>query len=508
MALEDLNYEGFMFARVVNNIDPKNEGRVQVLPKRLLMNNVFDKGINEEDRDGLEDYLALEEQDLSQLRENLLIGKDVKKSKDEATVSQYIWVRPLYFLEQANKYQNGGSWRIPKLNQHILIMFIDADPQKGYYLPFTPTINGDTYSLANTSLDLSETGGDKKKISEKVVQNHVISMNDNGTRIEVDNNYETNSVNTILDKFTLDKPPQKRDYVFRRMQNYIDEKTDLNEKIWEGIYYETGDLYLRPNAVITANPDSVYNHFTIDSTRKDGKYKDEIRLETGHKSYLEIKDTVDRKESNIMYNLMTGQNYGGCYFKLNNNYETPGSVDRDEIKISTKDENYIHMTNTKKPGTYLNNILIQSTKDLGSPTYIKITKDGGASGRQDNIMAITHTKNYAFINSDSPGADYIEFKTPKGTKVIIDNRPGEEILSIDSKGNKIDLINGDIFIVCENLNATVKQNTYVNTAQNTTIVTGGNMSLQAGGHMSLSASTISISAGGLCAITGNPITLN
>jgi hypothetical protein len=178
MAIKSVDYSGFMFGTVVNNIDPKNEGRVQVLIKRLQMSS------------SLDDATESTELEIS----NSFIRNKTTETKSTMYSSNFIWLRPLCFMENNNEHNVGGYFRIPKIKQHILAIFVDEDPQKGYYFPLTPSIKGDTFSTINSSCDMSN--------PNLAVNNHTIGLYDNGTRVEIDNNDDTNSFNIVVDNYS------------------------------------------------------------------------------------------------------------------------------------------------------------------------------------------------------------------------------------------------------------------------------------------------------------------
>lgn len=134
--IESLSFDGFMIGTIRDNVDTKLEGRVKVYLPKIIYNDDGENGI---------------------------------------------WVRPLMLIDKGEKKsRNGGSYKIPSIGSKVLVIFIDNDPQKGYYFPFTPSSSGDKISNINSTSNFSD--------AENKVNIDTIRAYTNGNRIEFDNN--------------------------------------------------------------------------------------------------------------------------------------------------------------------------------------------------------------------------------------------------------------------------------------------------------------------------------
>jgi len=147
------NLSGIMEAQVVKNDDPTGEGRIGVFIPKLMFENDYDED-PWEDKNKVEIKL-----DVGKLYKNILnFQKDFDGSGTLGDLKfkkiNFIWVRPTSFFNaftsgKGNEY-NTGSYRVPRVGAPVFIFFLDEDPQKGYYLPISPTKNGDELTFPET----------------------------------------------------------------------------------------------------------------------------------------------------------------------------------------------------------------------------------------------------------------------------------------------------------------------------------------------------------------------
>ena len=138
--IEDLNFDGFMIGFVRDNVDETMEGRIKVYIPKIFYNDI----------------------------------------------NSGIWVRPMNYLSSAGgSVSNGGSFRVPAIDSKVLIIFLDSDPQKGYYFPFSPSLKGEKISRINSSANFLR--------KDTMANVDVIRSYANGNRIEMDNNDNNNA---------------------------------------------------------------------------------------------------------------------------------------------------------------------------------------------------------------------------------------------------------------------------------------------------------------------------
>lgn len=148
MSTEDLRpYEkgdmmtGFMRGKVITTDDPKKEGRIGVLIPKLMP--FHDPNID------------------SPVSKNLAVSKDSIRNEEIFDVmntsleeTNYVWARPTFPVATQ------GALEVPEPGTMVWVMAEDSDPNKLFYLPFRPTLNGhvakfdrilDTESLYETN---------------------------------------------------------------------------------------------------------------------------------------------------------------------------------------------------------------------------------------------------------------------------------------------------------------------------------------------------------------------
>lgn len=172
MAIRDINFNNFMMAEVRDNEDPKMEGRLKVFIPSIMFDNNFGEKPKDSSTTSVDsDYIINEDYTVSNLNK-----------------SNYIWVRSVNLVENNEaswnssdkSYPNGGSYRVPRKGTKVLVFFLDGDPQKGYWLPFTPTVDGETIHTKNA---FSSFLSPSAKPNVDTIRAYY-----NGNRIEFDNN--------------------------------------------------------------------------------------------------------------------------------------------------------------------------------------------------------------------------------------------------------------------------------------------------------------------------------
>lgn len=175
--ISKIKLDGLFVAEVRNNVDPDNEGKITVFIPRLMYQNEYDEK-------------PFEEINKVNLDEELIINAEDFKDKElELEESNYLWARPLAYYEDnvpnwkyEEKYYNSGTLRVPRIGSIVIVIFLDSDLQKCYYLPISPTTK-------NNKIDSFNCIKPENYNNPETRQNiDVIRMYWDGCRIEVDTN--------------------------------------------------------------------------------------------------------------------------------------------------------------------------------------------------------------------------------------------------------------------------------------------------------------------------------
>jgi len=178
--ISKLDLSGFFIGEVRDNVDQDMEGKITVYIPQLMHEHTYNEKPYEEEFN-------------VPLDENLILNaKDFKDSTLELEESNYIIARPLVYYEDNNpnwkfeqKFHNAGSLRVPRIGNNVIVIFLDSDLQKCYYLPFSPTVKGDKIDSFNCI------NPGNYSIPETRSNIDVIRFYWDGTRIEVDTNEHT-----------------------------------------------------------------------------------------------------------------------------------------------------------------------------------------------------------------------------------------------------------------------------------------------------------------------------
>ena len=208
------DYNGIMRGLVIDNTDPKLEGRVAVMIPKLMfgytemqpvqlphteaplspgmIRNVADnKFFNKIQQVNYYWARNCEMMDTAPSGYWVMNGKG--KRKPDATDTHQLVITGA----ESHYIPNGGSIRVPRIGTYVYIMFEDGDPQKCYYLPFGPTQQGEAIPM--TALE-PESAGYKSDVTHRQ-DIHVIREFSNGNIMYFDQNHD---INTFLTKFYID----------------------------------------------------------------------------------------------------------------------------------------------------------------------------------------------------------------------------------------------------------------------------------------------------------------
>lgn len=122
---QEISYEGRKRGVVVVREDPKGEGRIGVVIPSLMP---FEDPNKPAKKDKVE---TTSTSGIANPEIASMINTNLQRSN-------YIWVRPTV--------NSSGNSRVPYLGANVWVEFEDGDPKKGYYLPYRPTLNGETVS--------------------------------------------------------------------------------------------------------------------------------------------------------------------------------------------------------------------------------------------------------------------------------------------------------------------------------------------------------------------------
>jgi len=209
--IQKQDFDGIMRGLVIDNADPKREGRVAVMIPKLMTGWV---DFQPPQKPGTKATL------------NKFIIKNYEENNyiDKIQQVNFFWARNCEMIDSApagyyinnektpknsndtNTHQEvkvnidthynryGGSMRIPRLGTYVFIIFDDGDPQKCYYLPFGPSQSGETIPLK--SLEEESTSNAKSPVKRANI--NVIREWHNGNIFYVDTNH---NINTIVIKY-------------------------------------------------------------------------------------------------------------------------------------------------------------------------------------------------------------------------------------------------------------------------------------------------------------------
>ena len=180
--VKGLDLAGFFRGRVVKNDDPMGEGRVAVFIPSLITEYPQGDEIPSPGVGIIPPTLFANQKELG-------LPQQVKRDN-------FVWARPgSQFVENGSAAKNhGGDWRIPRVGTMVTVYFEGADPNRPYWLPFTPTVRGDVIAAKNLGKGINVQGSSAnwKSIKQKV-EIQVVAEHDNGNVVYIDNNSDVNA---------------------------------------------------------------------------------------------------------------------------------------------------------------------------------------------------------------------------------------------------------------------------------------------------------------------------
>jgi len=209
----DVSFDGIMRGIVVNNVDPKGEGRVAIVipklmpyldgseaptktgtkttnPKSLIDNddeNPYDTTIQ-----AVNFFWARPTFALDYAPAEKTVTSDVSEIPSGAEEGTHQTVEIGGQLKETSYVQGTGTYKIPRIESTVFVLFEDGDPQKCYFLPFSPTLYGEVTPMANV-----ESFANRDTMQTKV-NIHVLREWQNGNVLYADTN---NDRNTFILKF-------------------------------------------------------------------------------------------------------------------------------------------------------------------------------------------------------------------------------------------------------------------------------------------------------------------
>lgn len=180
--VRDLDLYGFYRGRVVNNVDLTGEGRVGLFIPALVteMPNFLEKPAP---------TVAVMAEPVFENQSELQVSSVIREDN-------YIWARPAAWLvENGTDGENaGGSYRVPNNGTMVFCFFEGGDPNRPYWMPFSPTVAGDVIAgrELGKGINLSSTTANWRDPARRV-NVHVLAEHDNGNVILIDNNDDSNS---------------------------------------------------------------------------------------------------------------------------------------------------------------------------------------------------------------------------------------------------------------------------------------------------------------------------
>jgi hypothetical protein len=177
-----LNFSGHFRGRVVNNVDPKGEARLGVFIPSLITEVPNNLEAPKPTTGAIPPTLFANQHELG-------LSTQVKRDN-------YVWARPCaHLVENGSSSSNAsGSYRVPANGTMVTVFFENEDPNKPYWLPFSPTVTGDVIAGANLGKGVNvETAAANWKDPAKKVNIHVLAEAGNGNVMYMDSNPDTNA---------------------------------------------------------------------------------------------------------------------------------------------------------------------------------------------------------------------------------------------------------------------------------------------------------------------------
>lgn len=196
--VEEISFDGWMRGTVVNNVDDRGEGRVGLFIRKIMTKNQPGEAPAPESE--------------QPLRKEFVGNEGGNAYSEGVSPDNMIWARPVSMLDASptdrmvtNEVARGGgrqqasvgagmksagyvpgtgSYSVPRIGTTVYVFFEDGDPQKAYYLPFSPTLSGQV-----TPMKFVESRGSVDSMSKRVNVT-VLRELPNGTVVYADANEE------------------------------------------------------------------------------------------------------------------------------------------------------------------------------------------------------------------------------------------------------------------------------------------------------------------------------
>ena len=226
-SLNDNLFDGIMRGFIINNVDPKGDGKIAVIIPKLMPEE--SRNNNPKDFDTK-----------AQINDSIIDNNENTFNKDIQKVN-FFWARPTFIIETSEKEKtvitpmvkssaqhqtveidttlnlstynkNSGNYDIPRINTTVYVFFEDGDPQKCFYLPYAPTLDGEVIGMSFVE-STDNINSMEKKVNIKVIkelhngnviyfdtnenENSFLIKFSNGHRIKIDNNENSSAI--VLD---------------------------------------------------------------------------------------------------------------------------------------------------------------------------------------------------------------------------------------------------------------------------------------------------------------------
>lgn len=176
-----LDLTGWYRARVIRTDDPMLEGRLGVFIPSIITEYPQSQNTASPGTDPIPSDVFVNQKDLG-------LASKVKRDN-------YIWARPgSQLVENGTEDGQAGQWKIPTVGTFVTVYFEDGDPNRPYWLPFTPTVDGDVIPGVNigSGRNLSKSSDNWTDPTRKPGI-EVLAEYKNGNVIYVDTNDDANS---------------------------------------------------------------------------------------------------------------------------------------------------------------------------------------------------------------------------------------------------------------------------------------------------------------------------
>ena len=237
------SFEGLIVGKVIDNRDPLMEGRVKVFSPKLMPDKSYDE--------------APVKVNYTSRANNVINTNSFGNTTTELNEVNGLWARPTQLFEsgdtnwnQKQSLNNSGSLRIPRIGSQVFLYYLDGDPNKCYYLPLSPTINGQKIS--------SQFGSKNSNDPEKQCNIDIIRKYHNEMRIEADTNENENSLTATVVRQENGKATEKTN-IIRICDNPNERQITIIQAMEHSVVINDNQIILTNSngTSITVNPQSI-----------------------------------------------------------------------------------------------------------------------------------------------------------------------------------------------------------------------------------------------------------